>query len=479
MKGKEEKFMEDMFHQKYEVIGPIGRGNQGEVFLVRDMHLDRLAAVKICCTEGNTVTEKDGAEEKKDPADQMIKEAKYLKELEHPYLPSVYDFFHEDGRCCLVMEYVEGITLRTYLKKNKVVPVQQAVRWAVSLCEVLAYLHERGQEVVYRDLKPENIMIRPDGNIKLIDLGGALCYTDGLYGAGIMAGTPGYCPHEQWKEKRGDITWDIYSLGVVMHEMLTGIHPSGMSCALLPIRGYDKSLPAGLEKVVAACTAKKRENRYQSMEQVKEALLHYDRVGIGGKLWWRIKKSLVYGLFLSAFGTMMIPLIQGVPESEIPFPFFRNPILLTLAAISLKFLFFSWRRAQGTFWKQEKNVRLTEKKFFGLYLLVFFLLGCRFGEMGVLSKEKIMDGLRQGAVVYAGEKEEKLWVEMRDDLGRKMLLKEGAVYKPKECVRFEIPLKSLPEETIRLQMAAEGEGGNLYVSRVFLIGREEGKRPVP
>lgn len=84
-----------------------------------------------------------------------------------------------------------------------------------------------------------------------------------------------------------------------------------------------------------------------------------------------------------------------------------------------------------------------------------------------------MDGFQTAAVVYAGEKEERLWVEMRDDLGRKLLLKEDAVYKPGECVRFEIPLKSLPEETIRLQMAAEGEDGNLYVSRVFLIGGGE------
>lgn len=370
---KREKPAVDMFLQKYEIIGSIGRGKQGEVFLARDMHLDRLAAVKICSARGNTMTEEDGAEREKDPADQMIREAGFLKELEHPCLPAVYDFFQTESRSCLAMEYVEGITLRDYLKKNQTVPVQQAVKWAVSLCEVLSYLHERGQEVVYRDLKPENIMIRPDGNIKLIDLGGALCYTDSLYEAGTLAGTPGYCPHEQWKEKRGDITWDIYSLGVVLHEMLTGIHPSGMSCALLPIRGYDKSLPAGLEKVVATCTAEKRENRYQNMEQVKEALLHYDRVGIGGKLWWKMKKCMVYGFFLSAFGTMMIPLLRGVPESEIPFPFLKNPILLTLAAIGLKFLLFDRRRAQGAFWKQEKNVRLTGKKFFGLYFNVIKL----------------------------------------------------------------------------------------------------------
>ena len=470
---REEKIMKGMMLQKYEVIAPLGKGTQGEVFLARDIYLDRLAAVKVCYVrEGDALEE--GALE-----DQMFREAKLLKELEHPYLPVVYDFFREDEKCCRAMEYVEGITLRAYLKKNKVVPIQQAIRWAVSLCEVLSYLHGRGQEVVYRDLKPENIMIRPDGSMKLIDLGGALCYADSLHGTGVLAGTPGYCPHEQWKEKRGDITWDIYSLGVVLHEMLTGIHPSGMSCTLLPIRGYDKSLPRGLERVVAVCTASQKEERYQTMEQVKAALLHYDQTGIGGRIWWKVKKCLVYGLFIIAFGTLVIPLSRGVPENELPFPFLRLPLILALAAIGLNFLLFGRWRVQSIGVKQEKSVRLTGKKFFGLYLLFFFLLGFCFGKASVQNRENNLGGFQTAAVVYAGEKEEKLWVEMRDDLGRKLLLKEGAVYTPKECVRFEIPLKSLPEETIRLQMAAEGEGGNLYVSRVFLIGREEGENPVP
>lgn len=464
---EEEKIMEGMFLQKYEIIAPLGRGTQGEVFLARDRNLERLAAVKVCYVQKGTVR---GGEE---PEGRMLKEARLLKELEHPYLPMIYDFFQEDGKCCLAMEYVEGITLRAYLKKNKVVPVQQAVKWAVCLCEVLSYLHGKGQEVIYRDLKPENIMIRPDGSVKLIDLGGALCYADGLRGEGALTGTPGYCPHEQWKEKRGDITWDIYGLGVVLHEMLTGIHPSGMSCTHLPIRGYDKSLPRGLERVVTVCTAPEKENRYQTIEQVKEDLLHYERMGIGGRIWRWMKRVLVYGLFLIAFGTLAIPLSRGVPENEFPFPFLRKPLLLTLAAIGLNFLLLGQWRKQNHWIRQEKNVRLTEKKFFGLYLLVFFWLGCCCGRMAVRNSENPSGGFQEPAVVYAGEKEEKLWVEMRDDLGRKLLLKEDAVYKPKECVRFEIPLKSLPEETIRLQMAAEGEGGNLYVSRVFLIGKGE------
>lgn len=469
----QEGIQEGMLFQKYEMIAPLGQGTQGQVFLARDRHLDRLAAIKICDAKKFGDKRETEADREKEPEDQIIREARLLKELEHPCLPAVYDFFWDGERSCLAMEYVDGITLRAYLKKNRTVPVEQAVQWAVRLCEVLSYLHGRGQELVYRDLKPENIMIRPDGSIKLIDLGGILCYRDSLHGKGTLAGTPGYCPLEQWKEKRGDITWDVYSLGVVLHEMLTGIHPSGMSGELLPIRGYDKSLPSGLERITAVCTAPQKEDRYQSMEQLKEALLHYKQEGIGGRIWWKVKKALVYGLFGAAFGTLVIPLFQGIPENEIPFPFLAGPILLTLTAMGLKLLLFRGRKFGKGFIKQEKNVRLTEKKFLGLYLLLFFLLGCAFGETAVQTKSFCFGSLGQGGSAYAGEKEEKLWVEMRDDEGRKMLLQDGAVYVPKECVRFEIPLKSLPEETIRLQMAAEGEGGNLYVSRVFLIGREE------
>ncbi|MCM1126720.1 MAG: serine/threonine protein kinase [Lachnospiraceae bacterium] len=476
--GMQEEMQEGMLFQKYEMIAPLGGGTQGQVFLARDRHLDRLAAIKICDAKESGGEREAEAGWEKQPDDQMVREARLLKELEHPCLPAVYDFWQDGGKSCLAMEYVDGITLRAYLKKNRTVPAEQAVQWAVQLCGVLSYLHGRGQELVYRDLKPENIMIRPDGSIKLIDLGGTLCYRDSLHGRGTLAGTPGYCPHEQWKEKRGDLTWDIYSLGVVLHEMLTGIHPSGMSGALLPIRGYDKSLPDGLERIVAVCTAPQKENRYQSMEQLKEALLHYKQEGIRGRIWWKAKKVLVYGLFGTAFGTLVIPLFRGIPENEIPFPFLVKPILLTLTAAGLNFLLLRGRRLGKDFIKQEKNVRLTEKKFLGLYLLFFFLLGCAFGETAVQTRSLCFGGIGQEMSAYAGEKEEKLWVEMRDDEGRKMLLKDGAVYVPKECVRFEIPLKSLPEETIRLQMAAEGEGGNLYVSRVFLIGREEGEAGV-
>jgi len=396
-------------------------------------------------------------------------EGELLKELDHPGLPQIYDLFKEQGKTYLVMEYVEGITLRRYLLSNGRVPCKQAVSWTVELCQVLSYLHEGGRELIYRDLKPENIMIKPDGSLKLIDLGGVLGSTYGERREHDLAGTPGYCPPEQWKECRSDKTWDIYALGAVLHEMVTGVSPGQCAGLRLPIRVYDKSLPKELERVIEICTHEKRENRFQNMEQLKAALLDDGKKEKRRKLLWRIKGLPVWILLCLAAVTFCYPLLMGVPEYEIPFPFLRAPLLFLGAAAVFKLLIYG-KKGNRILRKQEKSIRLTEKKFLGLYGMVFFLLGSVWGEMFCWANAGTDgDWSRKGSIVYAGEKEERLWVEMRDDLGRKLLLKDGAVYMPQECVRFELPAGRLPEGVLSLQMVAEGQEGSLYVSRVFLI----------
>ena len=463
-KGKElrEEKSGKILFQKYEIIRPLGQGTEGQVYLAKDLHLDRLAAVKESLEAAP-----DGL--------QNAGEVMILKELTHPGLPGIYDYFQEEGKSYLVMEYVAGISLREYLQKNKTVSLQQALHWAVSLCDIFIYLHNRGQAVIYRDLKPENIMVQPDGSLKLIDLGGAMRYACEVKGDGCAAGTPGYCPPEQWKEKKGDKTWDTYALCAVLHELLTGIYPGKQPFIRLPVRQYDRSMPRGLERVIERGTSEKKEERYQTMEQLKEALLSYGRTGWQRRISWQVKKILVGLLFLESALAFAIPLYQGVAESEIPFPFLSRPLFLAALALIFRNVWFSRRKSQNYLCRQTKNIWLTEKKFSGLYIILFFLLGSIWG--GKMREKEWGKGNFSCSwaekEVYAGENEEKLWVEMRDDLGRKMLLKDGATYIPEECVRFEIPADRLPDEKIRLQMVAEGENGDVYVSRVFLIAREK------
>ena len=433
--------------QKYEILEQLGKGGAGRVFLARDKNLNRLVAVK---------------ERAAQEAD-FGREVELLKELRHSGLPEIYDFFREEESDYLVMEYVEGISLRKYLERNERVPEVLAVKWALELCEILIYLHNRKPAIIYRDLKPENIMIRPDGSIKLIDLGAALRCGFGEERELLCMGTPGYSPKEQWQGTKGDKTWDIYGLGAVLHEMLTGENPMFPPYERRPLREYDRGLSGGLEQNVERCTSESPMDRYQNAEQLKEALCHPGRIGSFQQICWQLKRVIVSVSFLLAVLSVMLPLLKGVPEEEIPLPFLKVPLVLFGIWIFLRCILLRWshsgRKRAGYFLqKQEKKIWLTGKKFSGLYVLLFFLLG------GVCGMQ-----LPAGNVVYAGENEGKLWVEMRDEQGRKLLLKDGAVYKPEVSVRFELPVFRLPEEEIRLQMVAEGQDGSVYCSRVFLI----------
>ena len=440
--------------QKYEMIEQLGQGGAGRVFLAKDKNLNRLVAVKEQTVQENA---------------DLCREVELLKELKHPGLPEVYDFFREEESDYLVMEYVDGISLRKYLKKNERVPETLAVKWALELCEILIYLHNCKPAIIYRDLKPENIMIRPDGSIKLIDLGAALRCGFGAGREQLCMGTPGYHPKEQWQGTRGDKNWDIYGLGAVLHEMLTGENPMLPPYERRPLREYDRGLPSGLERIVERCTSESPMDRYQSAEQLKDALCHPGRAGNLPQICWQLKRVIVGVSFLLAVLSLVLPLWKGVPEKEIPFPFLKLPLNLLGVWIFLRCMLLGGahrgkKRAGYFLQKQEKKIWLTGKKFSGLYVLLVFLLG------GVCGMQ-----LPAGNVVYAGKNEDKLWVEMRDEQGRKLLLQDGAVYKPEVSVRFELPVLRLPEEEIRLQMVAEGQDGNIYYSRVFLIDGGEKK----
>lgn len=441
--------------QKYEILEQLGQGGAGRVFLARDKNLNRLVAVK---------------ERAAQEAD-LCREVELLKELCHPGLPEIYDFFREEGSDYLVMEYVEGISLRRYLERNERVPEALAVKWALELCEILIYLHGRKPAVIYRDLKPENIMIRPDGSIKLIDLGAALRCGFGTGREQLCMGTPGYSPKEQWRGTKGDKTWDIYGLGAVLHEMLTGENPMLPPYERLPLREYDRGLSGGLEQIARRCTSESPMDRYQSAEQLREALCHPGRTGSFQQSCWQLKRVIVSAAFLLTVLSLVLPLLKGVPEEEFPYPFLKVPLSLFGVWMFLRCVLLRWalpgRKKAGYFLqKQEKKVWLTEKRFSGLYVLFIFLLG------GVCGTQ-----LPAGNAAYAGENAEKLWVEMRDEQGRKLLLKDGAVYKPEVSVRFELPVLRLPEEEIRLQMVAEGQDGSVYCSRVFLIEKGAGDGP--
>ena len=201
--------------------------------------------------------------------------------------------------------------------------------------------------------------------------------------------------------------------------MLTGIRPHGGIGERRPVREYDRSIPTELEKIILTCTRKQPQERYASMEQVKNALLTYKKKGFHGKVAYRIKKEIGSLLRLLAISRTVLPFGQGVKVDEIPFPFLLQPLFLFSIALIYYFFVVKKQERNRFIRKHEKSVFLTEKKYAGLYKAGICIL--LFLQCGVVNNRSLQ----------AAEEEPKLWVEMRDEQNRKLLLKEGTIYHPK------------------------------------------------
>jgi serine/threonine-protein kinase len=201
---------------RYKILGELGRGAMGIVYKAEDPNLDRVVALK-------TIVLEQDAEGRKEYEKRFFLEAKAAGKLNHPNIVTVYDFGEEDGVAYLAMELVEGTDLRERLKdaKGEGLPAADAVDIAQQVAEGLGYAHERG--IVHRDVKPGNIMLQPRGQAKIMDFGLArMRVADHKTSTGMVLGTPKYMSPEQVAGQPVDQRSDIFSLGIVLHEMLTG-----------------------------------------------------------------------------------------------------------------------------------------------------------------------------------------------------------------------------------------------------------------
>jgi tRNA A-37 threonylcarbamoyl transferase component Bud32 len=242
----------------FEILALAGRGGMAAVYKAVHKRLDRTVALKVLARELAT-----------DPefGERFLREARALAALNHPHVLTVYDFGEREGFHYLVTEFVDGVTLRQLMAMGELSPAE-ALRIAPQVCEALQYAHEHG--VVHRDVKPENILIDTAGQVKIADFGLAkLMRKDdrvGLTRSTAVFGTPHYMAPEQWRGSAGvDHRADIYSLGVVLYEMLTG---------QLPLGHFDPpsrrpGVPRGLDEVVRRTLAQRPENRYQRAGDVQ------------------------------------------------------------------------------------------------------------------------------------------------------------------------------------------------------------------
>jgi len=245
---------------KYKILNVIGRGGMSIVYLAMNEKANKQWAIKELLQQDFPGVWFDK------------KEIQMMKKLKHPHLPSIVDVIDGSHSLLIVMDYIEGRTLADILEEHGAQSEPDVIRWAKQLCDVLSYLHTREPAVIYRDMKPSNVMLKPNGDVMLIDFGAAREIKKENFGDTIALGTQGYAAPEQYgRLEQSDERTDIYSLGVMMFQLLTGESPH----RLCPVREFDPKLSSGLEAVIQKCTQRKKELRYQSCAELMYALEHY------------------------------------------------------------------------------------------------------------------------------------------------------------------------------------------------------------
>lgn len=283
----------DTFNGRYEILKEIGHGGMSTVFLAMDKNMNKQWAVKEIRRSG------------RDANDDMYShslqaEANLMKSLDHGALPHIQDIIDQGETFCVVMDYIEGESLDKIINEYGAQPEEQVLEWAMQICDVLSYLHSQRPPIIYRDMKPGNVMLKPDGNIKIIDFGIAREFKQDMADTTVL-GTRGYAPPEQYNG-RTDPRSDIYALGMTMHHMLTGLDPRARDYEYHPVRYWNQKISDGIEAIIEKCVQPAAENRYQSCADLMYDLQHPELVTKGHK---RKQKRRLW----TFFGTLALSLV--------------------------------------------------------------------------------------------------------------------------------------------------------------------------
>lgn len=268
-----------MVGDRYEILEKIGTGGMSDVYKAKCHKLNRFVAVKVLKQEFS---------ENANFVSKFKTEAQAAAGMMHPNIVNVYDVGEESGTYYIVMELVEGITLKQYIEKKARLSVKEAISIAIQVSMGIEAAHRN--HIIHRDIKPQNIMISKDGKVKVTDFGIAKAVTSNTITSNVM-GSVHYTSPEQARGGYSDEKSDIYSLGITMFEMLTGRVPfNGETTVAIAIkhiqepmpspREYIPEIPISVEQIVFKCTQKSPDRRYQSMaeliEDLKRSLMHPD-----------------------------------------------------------------------------------------------------------------------------------------------------------------------------------------------------------
>lgn len=283
---------------KYEILKEIGHGGMSTVYLAMDKHLNKQWAVKEIRKSGKGKNDEV-------VVNSLLAEANMMKKLDHPSLPRIVDIIDNGITIYVVMDYIEGDSLDKYLQEYGAQPEDRVIEWAKQICDALSYLHSQKPPIIYRDMKPANVMLKPEGNIKIIDFGIAREYKEQNLSDTTVLGTKGYAPPEQYSGQT-DPRSDIFALGMTMHHLLTGIDPrNGEPYA--PVRNWNPEISEGIEIIIDKCVEPAAENRYQNCADLLYDLEHPDLITRGFKK--KQKRKLVS--FIIALSLAVILAITG------------------------------------------------------------------------------------------------------------------------------------------------------------------------
>lgn len=276
---------------KYRLDEVIGQGGMGKVYRAWDLKLEKYWAVKEIA---------DGMQDLR-RRKSLMAECRILKQAKHDFFPGIVDLLEEEENCYLVMDLLEGETLRQHLEEKGRLEEAEAIRMMRQLLEALQCLHRMEPPMYYLDLKPSNVMVQADGRLRLIDFGSAVS-GDGAEGVPISA-SPGYMAPELKggsENAKADERCDIYSFGKTMYAALTGLDPASPPYGQIRIRERNSGIPEELERLVGRCMETEPKQRFQTAESVKKALERYEEQKEIGSRRLRLRKLAGWGFLFAA-----------------------------------------------------------------------------------------------------------------------------------------------------------------------------------
>lgn len=283
----------DIIDGRYKIIETLGKGGMSVVYKAININLNNVWTIKEVTLDLTAGID-------------FLAEPNILKNLDHTSLPRIVDIISEKNKLYIVMDFIDGTSLNILLEQSMTIPEEKIVIWAKELCEVLRYLHNQPNPIIYRDMKPGNIMLTKEGKIKLIDFGIARQYKENSTEDTVNIGTRGYAAPEQYGNHQTDERTDIYSLGVTLYHLVTGKGPNEPPYGLGSVRNINDKLSEGIEYIIAKCIQQDPMQRYQKVDELIYDLENIDSLSAEYRIKERRRKGKMFIISSIVFAIITI-----------------------------------------------------------------------------------------------------------------------------------------------------------------------------